>query len=108
MVGDCHETRYQVRECLAAHMNSKFFIRHVVFVEKIVVVRLCVANVHECFDYSLSVPPSAGLVADVRPSLSAETGGIVPTIVHCVDGAFWPGDTCRLTACFFMTSINVE
>ena len=64
-------------------MNIKFVIRHGVFVEKIEIERLCVANVRECFDYSLSDPPPAGLVADVRRSLWAETGGIVPTSALC-------------------------
>ena len=45
-----------------------------VFVEKIEMERLCVANA----SITHFQPPSAGLVADVRPSLS-ETGGTVPT-----------------------------
>ena len=37
-------------------------------------------------------------MADVRLSLSAEMGGILPTKVRCVDRAFWPGDPCSLPA----------
>ena len=69
-------------DCLDEHTNIKFLVRHEVFVEKIEIERLCVGNVCERFDYSFSAPPSAGAVADVRPSLSAETGGILPTVLH--------------------------
>ena len=44
------------RECLERHMIIQFSIRHAVFVVKIEIKRLCVANVRERFDYSLSVP----------------------------------------------------
>ena len=70
------------RECLEGHLNNKFLIHHGTFVQEIEIERLCVANVRERFDDSLSAPLSAALVADVRPSLSVETslsGSILPT-----------------------------
>ena len=57
-----------------------------------------VGNVREHFDYSRSVPPTAGLVADVRTSVPAlETGGIVPiSALRCI---FQPGDPYRPPSC---------
>ena len=52
----------------------------------------CRENIRERSDYSLWAHPSAGLVADVRPSLSAETGGIVPTNALC-----WIRPSARLS-----------
>ena len=53
------------RECLDGHMNIEFLIRHGVFVDKIEIERLCIANVRKRFEYSLSAPPpSVGVVVD--------------------------------------------
>ena len=73
------------REYLDGHMDIKSLNRHEVFVEENWNRTLMC---RERSDYSLSVPPSAGVVADVRPSLSTETGGIVSTIVYCVHKSF--------------------
>ena len=61
------------RECLEGQMIIKFSIRHGVFVQEIEIESLWVANA-----YSLSASLSATLEGNVRPSLSAETGGILP------------------------------
>ena len=61
---------------------------HGVFVEKM--------KSNACVTRTLTPPPSAGLAADVRLSLSAEMGGIVPTKMHCVDKVFWQEDPCSL------------
>ena len=69
------------RECLG-HMNIKYLIRHGVFVQEIEIERLCVANTFANAWITFTPRPpflSAALVADVRPSLLAETGGIIPT-----------------------------
>ena len=44
------------RKHLGEHMNIEFLIRHGVFVQKIEIERLCVANFPERFDCSLSAP----------------------------------------------------
>ena len=68
------------RECLEGHMIIKL-ICHGVFVENIEIERLGVANAS--ITHLQPSPSCAGLVADVRPSLSAETDGIVLTSALC-------------------------
>ena len=71
------------RECLKWHKNFEL-IYHWICVENIEIERFCVANAS--ITHLHPSPPSAGVVADVRPSLSAETDGIVPT-----SALFWIG-----------------
>ena len=77
------------------HMNIKFSIRHGVFVEKIEIECLCVANNH-----SLSVPLrqvqllTLGLVSEQKRA-------VLYRLVHCVD--ILARDPCRLPACFYVS-----